>query len=109
MAAFNFVVERLADIMQKPRAAGDCSVKAEFVGHHLCQECHFNAVPQHILPIAGSIIQRTQQSDDLIVKSANINFDRGGLADLQYLIIDFFFDLFNQVLQCVPDGFGRPE
>ena len=63
MAPFQLVVGRLADVVQQAAAAGQVAVQADHLGHHAGEERHFDAVPQHVLAVAGAEVQPAQQVD----------------------------------------------
>ena len=71
MAALGLVVGRLADVVQQAAAPGQRAVEADFLGHHAGDEGHFDAVPQHVLAVAGAEMQPAQQVDQPLVQAAD--------------------------------------
>ena len=61
MAALSFVVGRLADVVQQAAAAGQLAVKSHHLGQHAGEEGHFDAVPQHVLAVAGAEMEPAEQ------------------------------------------------
>ena len=61
MAAFGLVVGRLANVVQQSATPGEGAVQPDFLGHHAGNEGHLDAVPQHVLAVAGAEVQPAQQ------------------------------------------------
>ena len=57
MAAFGFVVGRLADVVQQAAAPGQVAVEPNLFGHHAAEKRDFDRMPQHVLAVAGAEAQ----------------------------------------------------
>ena len=90
VAAFRVVVGRFADVVQQAGAAGEDGVHAHLFGHHAGDEGHFDRVPQHVLAVAGAIVQPAEQVDDAFVEAADLRFLHGFFAVAADLRVDFF-------------------
>ena len=65
MAALDLMVKGLADIMQQACAACQLNVHAKLASHQAGQPCHFQRMAQHILAVAGAILQAADQLDQI--------------------------------------------
>ena len=57
VAALDLVVKGLADVMQQAGAAGQLNVDAQFASHQAGQPGNFQRVVQHVLAVAGAVLQ----------------------------------------------------
>ena len=80
MRAFHFVIHTLAQIVQQARALGSLYVSPQLRGHHARQLRHLNGVAQHILAVAGTVMQAAQHFHQLRVQPAHAGFKGGALA-----------------------------
>ena len=63
---------------------------SKFFGHRAGDERHFDRVPQHVLAVAGAIVEPTEQIDDAFVEAADLRFLHGFFAVAADLAVDFF-------------------
>ncbi len=89
MAAFGLVVGRLADVVQQAATPGQRAVQPDFLGHHAGDEGHLDAVPQHVLAVAGAEVQPAQQLDQPLVQVVDGQLLAGVLAELQDVLFQF--------------------
>ena len=82
VAALGLVVGRLADVVQQAATPAHGAVQADFLGHHAGDEGHFDAVPQHVLAVAGAEVQPAQQADQPLVQAVDGQFLAGVFAQL---------------------------
>ena len=68
------MVGRLADVVQQAGAAGQVAVHAHLFGHHAGDERHFDRMPQHVLAVAGAVVQPAEQVDDSFVAGRGLAF-----------------------------------
>ena len=80
MGAFKLVIQRLADIVQQTRALGGMDVGAQLGGHHAGDMGHLNRVLQHVLAIAGAVMETAQQLLQLGMQAADAGLQHGALA-----------------------------
>ena len=84
-----------ADVVEEAAAAGDCAVEAQLFGDDLAEEANFDGVAQHVLAVAGAVVQLAHSLDDLGVQAAEVDFEGGFFAKLDDLLADFALDLFD--------------
>ena len=99
MTALGLVVGRLADIVQQAAAASQRAVQTDLLRHHAGDEGHFNAVPQHVLAVAGAEMQPAQQVDQPLMQTADGQLLAGVLAELLDVLLQLLLrsgdDLFD--------------
>ena len=61
--AFDLMVHRFTDIVQQAGFLGGGYVGAQFRGNHPRQVGRLDAVGQHILPVAGAVLETPDQLD----------------------------------------------
>ena len=108
VAAFDVVVDGLADVVEQAGPAGDGAVQAQFVRHHLGQEGHLDAVSQDVLAVAGSEAQGAQEAQHLVGQAADVRLDGRILAKLEDLVVDLVLASGPPIPRCARGGFGRP-
>ena len=89
----------------RPRA-GPASVQ-HFLGHHAGDEGHFDAVPQHVLAVAGAEVQPAQQVDQPLVQAVDGQFQAGLFADL--LDVPLQLLLRGDTISSIRAGWMRPS
>ncbi len=98
VAAFGVVVGRFADVVQQAGAAGHVGIHLQFFRDRAGHKCHFDRVPQHVLAIAGAIVQAAQQVHDAFVQTADLRFLHGLLAEPANLLLDILLRFGDQLL-----------
>ena len=95
MRAFDFGSQCLSDIVQQTSTTCQIGIQSQLRSQNTRQLCHFNGVRQDILPVAGTIIQPTQQLNHFIVDTMHIGFQNGTFALLPNAVFDFPLCLFH--------------
>ena len=80
VAAFDLVVQRLADVVQKAGTAGLGHVHAHLGGQQAGEVGHFQRVVQHVLAKAGAEFQPAQQLHDVGVNAVQAHLHHRALA-----------------------------
>ena len=80
VAAFNLVVDGLADIMQQTCTACRNRIEAEFAGHHAGNVCHLDGVLQDVLTITGAVAQAAENLDQLRMNAVDAGLEGSTLA-----------------------------
>ena len=93
VSALDFVVNRFADIVQKPRAFRNFDVRAEFRRHNACKERDFQRVLQHVLTVACTIFKFAQNFDKFRMNAVNTALEHRVFARFFDKSVNFFFDL----------------
>ncbi len=65
MAAFLFVVDGFADVVQQTTATTEFGIEAHVGSHRAAEERDLLRMLQHILPVAGAPLELAQQTQDL--------------------------------------------
>ena len=60
MPALHFMIDRLANIVKQSAPTGQTTIKPQLVRNRLTQKRHFDAVPQHVLPVTRAVSQSPQ-------------------------------------------------
>ncbi len=76
------MVGGLADVVQQAAAPGQLAVEVHFLGQHAGDEGHLDAVPQHVLAVAGAEVEPSQQIHQPLVQAVDVGLDAGLLAQL---------------------------
>ena len=72
--ALGFMVDGLADIVQKTGALGKLYVGAELGGHNAGQMADLDGVLEHVLTVAGAIAHAAQELDQLAMDAVHDRF-----------------------------------
>jgi len=80
MRTFDFMVERLADIMQQAGAAGKSRVDAELAGHDAGKIGNLQRMVENVLTVAGAVTQPSEQLDKLRMNAVDARLDHGAFA-----------------------------
>ena len=72
--ALHLAIDRLADVVHERGADGDVGVEADLPRHDAGEARDFGRVIEHVLPVAGAVLQPAHQPQDLR------DGDRGGRA-----------------------------
>ena len=106
VAAFGLVVGGLADVVQQAAPPGQHAVHADLFGQHPGQEGHLDAVPQHVLAVAGAEVEPAQEVDDPLVQAVDVDLLAGRLAQLLDVAIQLLLRLGDDLLD--PRGMDSP-
>ena len=98
VSAFHFVVDGLADVMQKTGALGQGHIAAQFGGHDPRQMGNLDGMVQHVLAIAGAVAHAAQQLDQFRMNGMQVGFEHGLFAGFANLLIHFPLGLFHHFL-----------
>ena len=60
MGTLEFMVQGLADIVQQAGALGSLHIGAQLRGHHAGDMADLDGVLQHVLAVAGTVVQLAQ-------------------------------------------------
>ncbi len=88
VGALPLVIDRLADIVQQPRAAGQLLVQAQLGGEHPGEVGDLLAVLQHVLGVGGAVLQPAEQLDDLRVHALDSEFLQRLLPGALHLLFE---------------------
>ena len=72
----------------RPARRARIGVQPHFFGHHAGDERHFDRMPQHVLAVAGAVVQAAEQVDDSLVEAADAGFLDGFFAESLDLRLD---------------------
>ena len=78
----DLVVDRLADVVEQPADLGGLDVRAELGGHDRGDEARLHAVDEHVLPVAGAVLEPAEQLEQLRRQARDAGVVRGLLARL---------------------------
>ena len=96
---FHLAIDRLADIVEERGADRDVGVEAHFPGHDAGEPRDLGGVGQHVLPVAGSVLQPAHQPQDLRVEVVEAELERDGRPFLAHRLVGLFLhfldDLFD--------------
>ena len=81
------VGERLADVVQQRRPAGDLDVEAQLGGQHSAKEPRLHTVLPLILRVAGSEVEPADQLDDVGVRAVELQHGKTTLPEIDDLAI----------------------
>ena len=98
VSAFHFVVDGLADVMQKTGALGQGHIAAQFGGHDPRQMGNLDGMVQHVLAIAGAVAHAAQQLDQLMMDAVHVGLEDRLLAGLADLVVDLAAGLLDHFL-----------
>ena len=80
VGALHLVVNGLADIVQQTRTLGGGHIGAQLRRHHAGDMGHLDGVLQHILAVAGAVMQAAQQLLQLRMHASHAGFQSSTLA-----------------------------
>ena len=80
VGALELVVKSLADVVEQTGALGSLHVRAQLRRHHAGDMADLDGVLQHVLAVAGAVVQLAQQLLQLRVQSADTGLQHGALA-----------------------------
>src|SRR5215211_8346223 len=86
--ALDLVRDRLADVVQQGRAARGLGGGAELVGHHRRQVSALDRVGEHVLAVAGAVLQAAEDLDQLGVQAAHVGLEGRLLAALDDVALE---------------------
>ncbi len=99
MRAFHLAIDRLADVVHERRADGDVRVDPDFGRHDARQTRHLSGVGQHVLAVAGAVLQASHQPVNfgMQVVQPELEGDRGAFLAHRFVglflhLLDDFFD-----------------
>ena len=98
MAALDLMIKGLADIMQQACAACQLNVHAKLASHQAGQPCHFQRMAQHILAIAGAILQAADQLDQIGMQAVDTKVHHSLFALALHLNFQFAAALIHGLL-----------
>src|SRR5213592_3729174 len=78
VSAFDLMVDRFPEVVQRTAAPGDVNIPAEFMGDHRCQVGCLYGVSQLVLAVAVPVLQPPQCADNLWVQPGGACLRRGG-------------------------------
>ena len=81
--ALDLVGDRLADVVQQRRPAGRLLAGAQLGGHDRRQVGALDRVLEHVLAVAGAVVQPAQHLDQLGVQPVHVGLEAGLLAGLR--------------------------
>ena len=93
--ALDFVVDGLADVVQKAGPLGELHIRAQFGGHDARQVGDFDGMFEHVLAIAGAVAHAAQQLDQFVMDAVHIGFEHGLFARFADLVVHFAAGLFD--------------
>ena len=80
MGALELMVQGFANVVQQAGALGSLHIGAQLRGHHTGDMADLDGVLQHVLAVAGTVVQLAQQLLQLRMQSAHARFQHGALA-----------------------------
>jgi hypothetical protein len=89
VGAFHLMIERLPDVMKQTGTFRQCNVFSQFSRHKPGQVRHFHGVLEHVLAIACTKLQTSQDLDQIRVQAVNANLERGLLAIFTDALVHF--------------------
>ena len=99
MISFDFMVDRLADVVKQTGALGNLDVSAQLSGHDTGQMSDFDRMLQNILTVARPVFQSSEQLDQLRMQSVDTGIEAGllpGFPDLRFqILLSFFYSFFD--------------
>ena len=98
VGAFRLMVNGLADVMEQTGTLGQLHVCAQFRCHHASQVADLDGVLQHVLTVAGAVLEPTQQLHQFVVDAVLIGLKHSILAGFPDLVFHFFASLFHRFL-----------
>ena len=97
MGAFHFVVNSLANIMQKTCTLSQNYIHTQLGCHYTSQICYLNRVIQHVLAIAGAIAQTAQKLNQLRMQTVHAHSKGCLLACFLNLLLNLFLSLLHHL------------
>ena len=83
--ALHLAVDRLADVVQEGGADGDVGVEADLPRHDAGQPRHLGGVREHVLAVAGAVLQPAHQPENLGMEIVQAELERHRRAFLAHL------------------------
>src|SRR5450756_2034696 len=75
--AVDLVVHGLADVVQQAGALGDLDVGAQLGGHDAGEMSHLDGVVEHVLAVAGAVLEAPEDSDELGRHAVHVGVEAG--------------------------------
>ena len=96
---FHLAIDRLADVVEEGGADRDVGVEADFPGHDAGEPRDLGGVGQHVLAVAGAVLQPAHQPQDLRMEVVQAELERHRRAFLAHrlvgLVLHLLDDLFD--------------
>ena len=96
--ALHLAVDRLADVVQERRAHGDVRVEADLPRHDAGQPRDLRRVGQHVLAVAGAVLQPAHQPQDLRMQIVQAELERDRRAFLAHRLVGLVLHLLDDLL-----------
>ena len=104
MRAFNFSSQSLTNFVQQTGTPCHVGIQSQFRGKNAAELGNFDGMLQDILPVAGTVIEPSQQLDHFVVDAVNIGFQNSMFAFCTNPLFHFSFCLFHHFF-----NFGRVD
>ena|SRR5437660_4592392 len=82
VGSFDLLVNGFAHIMEQRSSLTYIYIGTQLMGDSCCQDRNFDRVGQHVLSVAGTEVEPTQDLEQLRLQAVNIGFKGGILASL---------------------------